>query len=364
MAKDKDSNIYRNGKYYHVAVVADGVRYKRTSRSASIKDARALLARLTARANAGLPLDDKPAKPFDPLLDVLKAHIRRTEADKNKKVTAVERQRVSLAHIQKHLGNPRVDTLGRDKIEGYIKARFREGATGGTVQKEVGFLKAALNRALRDGKAIPPMLTQRHEVPGAHKKRNRLLTKAEIGRLREELAKGAILDHFLVALYTGLRKGELRGLEMRQVDFQAGTMNIPDTKTGNPKVVTMHRVVKEIMFQRRSDDPLAKPFHAPVNLLRTFKEAAARAGVYNVCWHDLRRAMASYMFMSGADLSTVMKQGGWKTSAVLLEVYAQVTTEHVKQQVGLLDFEGEPEAGTNLGQNSTPERRAIAIPQA
>ncbi len=349
MAKETDRNIYKNGRYYHGRVKVDGWWKARSLGTDDIRMARKAYARLLAKALEGKPIDDTPEKAFDPLLDILRdyiAYVRRVKDEK-----AVDRYRNALVHIERHLGNPRVNTLTREGIEGYIVARLGDAAKPGTVQKEVLFLKVALNRAMMNDKGVLPKLTKGHKVPGGDKSRDRLLSKAEIDRLRKELEKGTILDHFLVALYTGMRKGELREMQMRDVDFQVGTISVLKTKNNDPKTVTMHRVVKEIMFRRRSDDPHHRPFHSPVNLNRPFNRAVKRAGLHDVRWHDLRRAMASHMLMAGSDISTVMKQGGWKTPSVLLKVYAQVTSEHIKQQVGRLDFEGETEAANEAGRN-------------
>ncbi len=344
--KEKDNHIYRRGRYYHGRVKKDGWWQTRSLGTDDIKIARAKYAKLVVQSLKEGPLDEKPAKPFEPLLDVLKAHIRATAADKDKKATAAQRQRNCLAHLERLLGNPRLNTLTREQLEAYIQTRLGEGAEGGTVRKEVAFLKAALTRAVDVGKRVPPTLARGVKAP-KDRKRNRLLTKQEIARLREELGKATILDHFVVSLYMGFRKGELRQIRMEDVDFQAGTITIPETKNGDGKTVTMHRVVKEIMFRRRSDDPSHQPFHSPANLIRPFKRAARRARVQNVRWHDLRRAMASHMLMNGTDIATVQKQGGWKRPTTLLEVYAQVTSEHVKAQVERLDFEGGNGAGTD-----------------
>ncbi len=353
MARQTDRNIYKQGRYYHVTVTANGWRHKRSTRSTSIKDARVLLTKLTARANAGLPLDDEPEKAFEPLLDILRGFIGHTHYRKG--AEAANRYRNAFVHIERRLGNPRVNTLTKEQIDRYITARLGEAAAP-SVQKEMTLLAAAFSWA---GKRVPGTPLKGCKVEGGDYARQRLLRQWEIDRLLQECAKSTILDHFLVALYTGMRKGELRRMAMRDIDFQTGSINIPKTKTGNPRVIHMHQAVKEILYRRRSDNQAHRPFHSPVNLNRPFNRAVKRAGLHDVRWHDLRRAMASYMFMTGSDLLSVMTQGGWKTASVVTRIYGQVTPEHVREQVGRLDFGDR--TGTSIEQIPTPERREIEV---
>ncbi|MGH9880557.1 MAG: tyrosine-type recombinase/integrase [Pyrinomonadaceae bacterium] len=51
-----------------------------------------------------------------------------------------------------------------------------------------------------------------------------------------------------VAIYTGMRRGELLKLRRSQVDFGLNVINVKQTKTGNDRTVPMHVSVTETLI--------------------------------------------------------------------------------------------------------------------
>ncbi|HZN11506.1 MAG TPA: tyrosine-type recombinase/integrase [Blastocatellia bacterium] len=73
--------------------------------------------------------------------------------------------------------------------------------------------------------------------------RNRYLTPEEEGRLMSALTGSlAFLRPIVVlALATGMQRGEIYGLRWEQVDFGRGMVTIPQTKSGRVRVVPRGR---------------------------------------------------------------------------------------------------------------------------
>jgi len=111
-----------------------------------------------------------------------------------------------------------------------VKTERLETVSAATVNRELAFLKHVYNVAIRDGE------TERN--PFARIKllrepsgRVRYLTEEEEPRLLEALATSEDRQRVLVLLHTGLRKSEFLGLRRRDVDFKAGVLTIPRSKT-------------------------------------------------------------------------------------------------------------------------------------
>src|SRR5262249_19494665 len=65
-----------------------------------------------------------------------------------------------------------------------------------------------------------------------------------------------------------------------------------------------------------------KPWH-PMAVLRTWKRVLRAAGVRYRAPEQLRHTFASTMLSRNAPLLYVQRQGGWRSAAVLLRVYAR-----------------------------------------
>jgi integrase len=90
------------------------------------------------------------------------------------------------------------------------------------------------------------------EPPG----RVRWITRAESAALiraaESEPRAPYLADFITVVLHTGMRKGEILGLEWRRVDLQAGLVHLEGqhTKTGRRRSVPLNRVAREAIMSR------------------------------------------------------------------------------------------------------------------
>jgi integrase len=100
-----------------------------------------------------------------------------------------------------------------------------------TVNLYLKFLKAAYNRAIRQGRLtfnpLAPMRLQRE-----NNARNRCLGPEEEARLMETLPP-RLRPMVAVALHTGIRRGELRRLMWADVDFDTATIRVGLDKAGD-----------------------------------------------------------------------------------------------------------------------------------
>ena len=118
-----------------------------------------------------------------------------------------------------------------------MMTRRAENAAPATVNREIGLLSAAINWGrLRLGWQIAnPAEAQRLAPPAG---RDRWLTQEEAAQLlaaaQQEPRAAHLVDFIRLALHTGMRTGEILGLEWRRVDFQQGylLLGAGDQKNG------------------------------------------------------------------------------------------------------------------------------------
>jgi integrase len=147
----------------------------------------------------------------------------------------------------------------------------------------------------------------------------------------------------VVALSTGMRKGELMGLHWRDVDLQAGRITLRETKNGQIRVVPLAgpalALLREHAKVRRLDTDLLFPGArkgSPVDLRTPWETALKRAGIENFRWHDLRHSTASYLAMNGASLAEIAEVLGHKTLA-MVKRYAHLSEAHTADVVGRMN---------------------------
>ena len=146
--------------------------------------------------------------------------------------------------------------------------------------------------------------------------------------------------------FQGLRVGEALRLDWAHVDWAGNGLFVAETKTGDPRSVTMHPTVRKTLhrlwvgrgspaegcvFLNRVGRPYADPrrYKLPGGspIRRAHQTACARAGVDDFHVHDWRHHWACRCVMSGIDLETIRQEGGWK-SLRMVEHYATVSAAH------------------------------------
>ena len=163
---------------------------------------------------------------------------------------------------------------------------------------------------------------------------------------------------FIVALFTGMRQGELLGLSWDYVNFDTGIITIKQQlqckdgeyfletpKSGRGRSILPAPVVMEALKKEREKQQAAKAFAGacwsnPMNLVFTdaigkhlvrrtvvkhFKKVAERAGVEESRFHDLRHTFAVTSLYAGDDIKSVQANLGHATAQFTLDVYGHVT---------------------------------------
>jgi integrase len=257
--------------------------------------------------------------------------------------------RIALdTHLLPRFGTRTLAAITPDDVARFVAERQAEGASGSYIAANLrplnGTMKLALRRGLINANPVAALLPE--ERPKPSKRRRRSWTPEMIGQLlaaaRELGARpGNITDYtpiITLAIYTGMRLGELLGLRWQDVDLKAGLIHIrhqlcrdtrtlvpPKSDAGlrtipiPPSLVSLLRTQRlasrysrdeHFLFCSKSGSPLEHR-----NVAQRGFEAAAehaglnRAGERRLTTHDLRHAFASVLAHHGfaaVDLAVVM----------------------------------------------------------
>jgi integrase len=236
-------------------------------------------------------------------------------------------------------------------IHGYIGARKSTGVSNATVNRELAFMAACIawcNRELGWNLPNPIQGRKLKEAEG----RTRWLSVEEAGRLMDAARANArapyLADFLSLALNTGMRRGEMLGLEWARVDLQRRviTLEAMHTKTGKFRSVPVNDNARIALINRarfRSEHCPDSPWvfaHADGEritcLKRSFATACRVAGIEDFRIHDLRHTCAAWLVSAGVPLPEVRDLLG-HSSVTMTERYAHLAQDNIRAAVSRLD---------------------------
>ena len=274
-------------------------------------------------------------------------------------------------HIKEGLGQLRIDRIKRQKVEEFTSLLVGKGLSKDTIRLIVATLRRTLNRAKRLGlisdnpaSALGEFYKQapvRHvEIqPLTHKEVPKFLEAAYKKPLREF----AIL---LCALHTGMRSGELAGLQWGDLDVSGKFImvrrsivrgRVNPTKTGKIRRVDVSDALLETLLKlkkNRKEALLAVGINdlSPESWIfansngnppdmqnlkhRVFFKILEKAGLRRIRFHDLRHSYASLLIQNGEPLAYVKEQLGHSSIKITVDVYGHLVPGSNRQAVNRL----------------------------
>jgi integrase len=247
-------------------------------------------------------------------------------------------------------GTRRIGAINPEDVATLIRDLERRGLSYSTIENYLLPLSGTLAFAVRRRfiATNPCSLLTRDDRPRQTERRQdhvwndeeiEALIDACQGLARQPASRYDYTPLIRTAVYTGLRLGELLGLQWRDVDLQAGTLHVnrQHTRLGEyapPKTPAAVRRIPlsdemklhlgELKLSSRysgDDDPVfaarnGKPLAHRNATRRGFEAAAALAGIDGVSFHSMRHAFASRMISRGISSTVLAALMGHETSTI------------------------------------------------
>ena len=226
-------------------------------------------------------------------------------------------------YIKPQLGDKQISLLSQQDIQRMYRRLKTEGRIHEHPEMDhqlsdsmVRHIHSALHAALKDAvqaHVIPRNPTEGTTAPKPNYKPKRILTRAELDAFLAVVEQDEVWrDFFQTELMTGLRRGEICGLQWNDFDGDAGTLKVcrtlhsqrkgeytvGETKTNQGmRTIILPHSVTDILRWRKADaisqwifpDPV-KPENPvdPNAAYRHMKTLLQRAGLPSIRFHDLR----------------------------------------------------------------------------
>lgn len=279
-----------------------------------------------------------------------------------KHTTQISYRQTVKNHIIPALGKTKLQALTPVMVQRFYNQLQKAGLSAKTVKNVHGVLHQALKQAQKIG-YIRSNPSEACTLPRTEKKEMQPLDAPEIKAFLQTIEGEKHETLFKVALFTGMREGELLGLQWSCVDFDRGLIIVnkqlarprvkgdvyrfAPLKNDKPRTIKPAPYVMEILRAHRSEQ-IAERLRLGVVwddggfpdlvftedtgghlcytvVLRHFQRAIEKAGLEKRRFHDLRHTYAVTSLLAGDDGKTVQLNMGHHSAAFTLDQYGHVT---------------------------------------
>lgn len=210
-----------------------------------------------------------------------------------------------------------------------------------------------------------------------HRNDNRFLDEEEIKKLlaacpeptgpklkkrKMGLFQGAearhLKDFVVIALNTGMRKGEILSLKWDQI--RNGFIYLEKTKTNEARQIPINADLASCFEDIRKRNNMTSGYIFPDDnggylgdIKTAFKSALKRAGIIDFRPHDLRHTFASHYIMRGGSLNALKEILGHSDIKMTMR-YAHLSKKYVKEEIQIIN-------GLTSGQKERTAEESTAL---
>lgn len=250
-----------------------------------------------------------------------------------------------------------ISKITTEDIDTFYNQKIEEGYSASYIRKMHEILNLAFKQALKWKKIIiNPM--ENSTPPSINSREMGIWSIEEIEKFLNSCREKRHYLTFLLAIYTGMRRGEILGLKWSDIDFNKKILSVnrslvhipnmgyvltnPKTKHSKRQVPIPNFVINELICHKNSQDewidlvgPLYNDndlvictntgaFQDPRNVVRVMKRIIKKSGVTDIRFHDIRHTHASILIDQGVDIVKISKRLGHANPRITLEVYAHL----------------------------------------
>lgn len=258
----------------------------------------------------------------------------------------------------------KLSKVKRSRVLEYRKNRLKS-VSPSTVNREIALLRHMFNVAIDQGLVG---LNPARGGPGMkafkEQRRMRYLEMSEIETLLSAIQARIVKNSsdklkasarkswqylhaaVVMALHTGMRKGEILGLKWDSVNWEKRMLLLTHTKNGEPRRLPIDTILLHELSEHRArikNNELVFPsFDRDGNVIPladvkgSFGRALKDAAIDNFRFHDLRHTFASHFMMGGGNLYTLAKILG-HMDIKMTQRYADLSPNFIERERDRMD---------------------------
>lgn len=261
-----------------------------------------------------------------------------SEVSPTKRGSVQEVQRIDV--LRRHeLAYRTMIGLSQQDIASFRDERLQSVAPS-TAVRELAILSHVIEVAIRDwGLPLGRNVVKLVRRPVIQNERSRRLTGDEEQRLLDACAGGKIpffKTLIILAIETGMRRGEILGLQWSDISHNRRVISLRMTKNGSGREVPLSQRAFDALAEWKAradpDQPRVFPM-APGSLEQAWYRLLTRAEVKALRFHDLRHEGVSRLFERGLNMIEVSSISGHKEMRMLRR-YTHLSADDLVGRLG------------------------------
>jgi integrase len=275
------------------------------------------------------------------------------------------KQKILTASIVPFFGKMLLSSIKTEHVERFKTQLKAQGVSNKTINNRLAVLGKCM-RCAQDWYSIPIPTIKLLSCPPP---KTNYLTPTECDLLLRA-ADGQILTMVLLALRTGMRQGELRGLQWPSIDWHNQSIavrhsqcdrskSLVSPKSNRERHIPLDVDVRNLLYQHKKDsgyvflNPLKNIPYTSNRLVAALQILCKKAGIRKIGWHVLRHTFATQLTLGGTPVPIVKELLGHSSITTTMR-YAHVTPVALRAAIESLNPRSQiSELGQPVGNQET-----------
>jgi integrase len=276
-----------------------------------------------------------------------------------KETTASSREYMLKKHLidENPFANRPLSSITTEDIDSFYNLKLDEGYNTNYIRKMHQLLHQAFNQAVK-WKKIAYNPAAEADPPSIKKEEMKIWALNELQKFLNECKNERNYITFVLAVYTGMRRGEILGLKWSDIDFDKKIIHVnrslayvpnkgyvlttPKTKNAKRQIPISDHVIKELLIHKTNQEEWKQRLGTayednnlvictemgtvqdPRNISRVMSRLCELSRVTPIRFHDIRHTHASILISSGVDIVKVSARLGHANPKITLEIYAHL----------------------------------------
>jgi integrase len=276
----------------------------------------------------------------------------------NKISEQYSKEKILSSSLIPFFGEMPLHEIRTECVEKYKAQQVGTGVSNKTINNRLAVLGKCLNCA-SEWHGVPVPKIRLLKCPPS---KTDYLTPGECDLLLEH-SDGELRAMIFLALRTGMRQGEIRGLQWESIDWQNRSIAVRHSwydykkalvspKSNRERHIPIGIEAYEMLYLNRKKSgfvfisPHKEPFTCH-RILNDLAKVCEKAGMRKIGWHVLRHTFATHLAMRGVPLTTVQVLLGHSTISTTMR-YAHVAPSTLRAAIDMLS--PKTAANANFGQ--------------
>jgi len=225
-----------------------------------------------------------------------------------------------------------------------LRLKKLKGKTPATIKNTLELLRRIINFGLKRNRCTG--LTFKLEMPVVNNDATEELNTEELDRLLKAIDEDSNISvgqMMKMALYTGMRRGEIFKLQWKNINFNTGFILLKDPKGGPDQKIPMNDLTKDLLNNIiRTKSPYVFPGHnggRRIDIGKVARRIRKNAGLPKDFrpMHGLRHAYGSMLASSGKVDMYVLQKLMTHKSPKMTQRYAHLRDDALKNGAGQID---------------------------